>query len=238
MMKDMNRIKWIYIITGVLHLLSLSLSFSQVYIQDWLYGLTKVALMPLLIVIVSNYKGQFKDQKKTWNLMIAALTFSFLGDFLLLDFFQGQEFFLGGLTCFLVTHILYIMIFSSDRKGPIEWKPFPIVIFLIFVLAWAAGYYVLIYDALGNMLIPVTLYIIVIGRMAIQAVYRHGYVDRLSYGLVLIGACAFILSDCFVAWRVFIEDFSHSGVLVMSTYILAQFCIVEGVYRNKLSQAQ
>jgi len=237
-MKEPKKIKWLFVITGIIHLLSLSLSLSQVYIQDWLYGLSKIALMPLLILIASNYKRQFEEHKKTWNLMIAALAFSFLGDFLLLDFFPGQIFFLGGLSCFLVTHILYIMVFSTDKKGPIEWKLFPTLIFLILVLSWAGWYYVLIYDSLGNMIIPVTLYIIVIGRMAIQAVYRYGYVNRLSYGLVLIGAFAFMLSDCFVAWRVFMEDFSQSGVLVMSTYILAQFCIVEGVYMNHLSKAE
>jgi len=238
MMKEVIRIKWLYIITGFIHLLSLSLSFSQVYIQDLMYGLSKIALMPLLIVIVLMYKQKFAEHNKLWNLMIAALLFSFFGDFLLLDFFTGKLFFLGGLSCFLVTHVLYIMIFAAGRKGPIEWNGLAALIFLILILVWAAWFYILIYDALGNMIIPVSLYIIVIGLMAIQAVYRYAYVNRLSYGLVLIGALAFMLSDSFVAWRVFMEDFNHSGVLVMSTYILAQFCIVEGVYRNNLSRSQ
>jgi uncharacterized membrane protein YhhN len=69
--------------------------------------------------------------------------------------------------------------------------------------------------------------------MGITAAERHTNIK--SYGFVLIGAILFIISDSLIAINKFAFSIPLSDLWVMSTYIAAQYLIVQGVLleRNK-----
>ena len=48
---------------------------------------------------------------------------------------------------------------------------------------------------------------------------------------ILFGAIAFIASDSFLAINKFQEPIDHAAILIMSTYLAAQFGIVYGVIK-------
>lgn len=45
-----------------------------------------------------------------------------------------------------------------------------------------------------------------------------------------VGAVLFVVSDSMIAWNKFATEIKNERVLVMSTYILAQFLIVQGFF--------
>ena len=87
-------------------------------------------------------------------------------------------------------------------------------------------------DGLEDMLIPVITYVIAILTMAITASLRKGNVSNLSYNLVLIGALLFMISDSFIALNKFYTSVPYEHIIIMSTYALAQYCIVIGVLKQ------
>jgi uncharacterized membrane protein YhhN len=64
--------------------------------------------------------------------------------------------------------------------------------------------------------------------MLCGAVNRYEKVSRLSYWIVLAGAILFVLSDSGIAFSKFIHPFSGTSLLIMSTYVAAQYLIVAG----------
>jgi uncharacterized membrane protein YhhN len=85
-----------------------------------------------------------------------------------------------------------------------------------------------LYPDLADMRLPVMLYAIVILTMLTGAINRKEKVDRGSYYLVLTGAILFVISDSVIAVNKFSHPFASSGIVIMSTYIVAQYLIVAG----------
>ena len=56
---------------------------------------------------------------------------------------------------------------------------------------------------------------------------------NLSYSLVLVGSLLFIMSDSFIAVNKFYNEIASSHLIIMSTYALAQYCIVMGILKQK-----
>jgi len=54
-----------------------------------------------------------------------------------------------------------------------------------------------------------------------------------SFQLVVLGAALFIISDSILAINRFSHTIPFSGVAVMSTYIIAQWLIVNGLLQHK-----
>lgn len=167
-------------------------------------------------------------EAKTRTIMLVALVFSLIGDVLLMFDHVSMNYFLAGLISFLVAHIMYIIVFLQ-KKNAFK-KPVPlIVVLLIYVL----GLFYILFDRLGTMLIPVIAYILVILTMTITASLRKGTVPNLSYSLVLVGALLFVVSDSFIAVNKFYNEISSSHLIIMSTYALAQYCIVMGILKQR-----
>jgi uncharacterized membrane protein YhhN len=78
------------------------------------------------------------------------------------------------------------------------------------------------------MRIPVIIYAAVILTMLSGAINRLEKVNRKSYYLVLAGAILFVISDSSIAVNKFSHQFESSGIVIMSTYIVAQYLIVAG----------
>jgi len=152
----------------------------------------------------------------------SARFFSWAGDIALE--FNGM--FIPGLLFFLVAHLMYLWVFTSTPgKNSILSSR---VYLLITVLIFGIGLIVFLYNDLGKMRIPVILYAVVILLMLSGAINRIEKVNRKSYRFVLAGAILFVISDSFIAINKFSMPFECSSIVIMTTYVFAQFLIIQG----------
>lgn len=182
-------------------------------------------VISLIFLFIKTSEGVSKSIKR---ITLLALVFSLLGDILLMFVEQSPHFFTIGLVAFLTAHIMYILAFLKHRN-----KQKPIIGFIVFLLIYASGLFYLLKDGLGDMLIPVIVYMIVILSMATSAFLRKGMVNNLSYNLVFSGAIFFMISDSILALNKFYEPLPFSNISIMLTYALAQFLIVIGILKLK-----
>jgi uncharacterized membrane protein YhhN len=166
---------------------------------------------------------------KTRKLMLLALSFSLIGDVLIMFEDISNNYFLAGLVSFLLAHIMYIFVFLEKRNQSI--KP---IAFITLLLIYAFGLFYLLKDSLDDLLIPVIFYVVAILIMTITATLRKEKVLSLSYNLVLLGALLFMISDSFIALNKFYTPVAYEHIIIMSTYALAQYFIVMGVLKQKV----
>lgn len=185
---------------------------------------------PLIVIslILFFYLDGKQLANKTSRKILLALTFSLVGDVLLMFDHVSINYFLTGLISFLLAHVFYILVFL-EKKNSLKKS----ISFITILIIYAFGLFYVLKDGLGNMLIPVIIYILVILAMVIAASLRKENVPNISYNLVLIGALFFIISDSIIAVNKFYGKVPYEHLLIMSTYALAQYCIVMGVLKQK-----
>ncbi len=183
--------------------------------------LTKPLLMPLLIL--SYWFAT--SEANLW--IVCALAFGWWGDIFLMLPGEKSRNFLAGLVAFLINHLLYIVAFalSWTHLGALPaWFYLLVIPYFVFAL--------LIYRALrqglGKMKGPVIIYLGVILLMGIAALLRYGSCDPTSFWLVLSGSVVFMISDSILAWSKFRKLIAGNRVMVMASYLLAQFLIEYG----------
>ncbi|WP_316829217.1 lysoplasmalogenase [Pedobacter aquatilis] len=187
-------------------------------------------VLTLLIWLYSatTLKGRF--HKRIFTGLILALA----GDVFLMLQSGHAGFFIYGLIAFLLCHIFYIRAFILDHKSnPNHKNPF----FLWSVgglIIFCVGLFFYLQPFLGAMQFAVLMYAIIITVMAIMAVNRYGKVNLFSYRIILAGALFFLLSDSALAVNKFAQPIPQSGVLIMATYMIAQYLIVYGTVERKL----
>ncbi|MEO9572025.1 MAG: lysoplasmalogenase [Polaribacter sp.] len=204
-------------IFSILFLIVVSLHLLGLLQNDALAFFTKPFItISLAIVYLSSVK-----KANFWY--VSALFFSFWGDTFLL--FKDQ-FFLFGLFSFLIGHILYIKISSGYLKSI---SMFKIIGFSIpFIFSFGSVVF-LIKDNLGEMLIPVIIYGIVISTFGLLTVLNYNQTKRKENLWLFFGAVIFIISDSLLAINRFYEAREVYGISVMITYILAQYLICKAM---------
>ncbi|HLO82440.1 MAG TPA: lysoplasmalogenase family protein, partial [Chitinophagaceae bacterium] len=102
--------RWIFLLLFVVTAIDLFLLITE--------NPNRVFSKPLLMpVLIWAYIGEQDNKTMFSRLIIAALFFSWLGDiFLMFDHIDSLYFILG-LSCFLTTHILYIIYFLRIDSG-------------------------------------------------------------------------------------------------------------------------
>ena len=194
-------------------------------LSNWHY-ITKPSL--LIALIVYYFVKSKALSNKIRALTLIALVFSLLGDILLMLVDQSPNYFMLGLISFLLAHVFYCLVFLLYRNPKANPKS------LIIVLAiYAIGLFYLLKDGLDNLLIPVSVYIIIILLMVVTAFLRQKNVASKSFNLVFLGAILFVISDSVLALNKFYMPLSFSGIGIMSTYALAQFFIVIGLLKQR-----
>ena len=143
---------------------------------------------------------------------------------------KDDLYFLIGLGSFLVAHFNYFLAFKSEykasgKKGLIIQKPY--VVYVVVLVAGVMNMVILQFLSF-DMYIPVTAYSTAIIFMVVAALNRKGIVSPKSFQLVIYGAALFVISDACIAVNKFIAPFPKAGVVIMITYILAQYLIVQG----------
>ena len=185
----------------------------------------------IMLMLIAYYISQSNESK---GIFLAALFFCWLGDVLLM--FQGEIYFILGLVAFLIGHLFYIVTFrqlkwtTGKTLLPTQKVRFPLPIVLATI-----GLMVVLQPKLGAMLIPVLVYAIVIMIMAISALFRNGFTNPSSFGWVFAGAIFFMISDSTLAINKFHTQFIGASIIIMSTYVTAQFMIVRGVLNHSPS---
>jgi uncharacterized membrane protein YhhN len=190
--------------------------------------ITKVMIIPILLIIFFANLNPLNE--KLHLMMAAGLVFSWFGDILLEFTGRNENMFLFGLASFMAAQLIYMYVFfatpggnslASNRK-----------LLLIPPVAAAALLISFLYGDLGTMRLPVILYALAIMAMVTGAINRIEKVNRESFNLVLAGAVLFLISDSTIAINKFSYKFDLSSMVVMSTYIMAQYLITVGYIKQ------
>jgi uncharacterized membrane protein YhhN len=213
-----------YPVIGIIHLLAIATG------SDLLIKITKPLLMISIMIWFIIETGSIKHNLKTK--IILAIIFSWFGDmFLMLDL--NANFFILGLGSFLAAHIAYISVnvtpggIDSNKSGGIK------LLVWIIALAYGMGMIWILWPGLEDLKLPVILYTAVIMAMTLTAFHRKVYYTSWVY--VLIGAVLFVASDSMLAYDKFVAELPVGRVLVMSSYILAQYFLIKG-YISQLKE--
>ncbi|MBK9149542.1 MAG: lysoplasmalogenase [Saprospiraceae bacterium] len=186
----------------------------------------RIVAKPLIMATLLGFYIS-KVQKQSYALL-SAMIFALLGDAFLL--FTSDDFFIIGLSCFLLMQILYTTVFLKDRsrKTPVVYgAAAAIIICGLFLL-----YY--LWPALNAMQIPVALYTAAITVMVISAILRSDSIR--AYPWVVAGVLLFMVSDGVLAVGKFREALPLQHYIVMLTYMLAQYFIVTGMAEHHKSE--
>ncbi|MFT4697568.1 MAG: putative membrane protein YhhN [Flavobacteriaceae bacterium] len=165
------------------------------------------ALTTILIVLVPILFSK-TSSKKYKNLIIIGLFFCLIGDVFLLD----NAYFIAGLASFLVGHLIFTYAFLSLKRFQKKYGIFAILLFI------GLSYFYYLKPSLGEITIPVGVYILVIVLMNWQALSLYALEKNKVHLMICIGAILFLISDSILAFDKFKESFSFAGVLILTTY--------------------
>ncbi|MBL4744842.1 MAG: lysoplasmalogenase [Flavobacteriaceae bacterium] len=175
-------------------------------------------LLSLIALYVISTK---KEINKTY---VFALVFSFLGDVFLL--FDGTLFFMLGLGSFLIAHLFFIKVVVS------WWKLFNLKNTLLIAIPFGvlvAGLILFLNDYLGEMLLPVIVYALVIGAFGTVATILYKQHRTSVAFIMMLGAFVFMSSDTVLSINLFYKPMMVLNILVMLSYVIAQYLIYKSV---------
>lgn len=153
-------------------------------------------------------------QNPSWlgRLIGAGLLFSAVGDVVLE---LPGDWFVPGLLAFLIAHALYVAAWLTEERGSKAFVALPFY-------TYGAGMLVFLHDGLGDLLVPVAVYVAVICTMMWRAWAR---VSKDSDWTVLagaIGVVVFAASDSTIALNKFHAPTPQADLVIMVTYWLGQ----------------
>ncbi|WP_426091676.1 lysoplasmalogenase [Flavobacterium sp. DSR3-2] len=208
------------------------IGFSLVYISFIFFENENIAwflkpfLLPFLLLAV-----YFQERFSTKKILLTALTLSWVGDIILMFADKGELYFIAGLIAFLLSHISYIILFSKQLKIYLKKSK---IIFWVGVTAIAFYLIVImliLLPSLGDLKIPVFVYALTISIMLLFALKGFLNWQKPANSYILIGAIVFVASDSLLAFDKFYAPLQYSSLLIMATYLLAQYLIVIGILK-------
>ncbi len=205
----------VYFLLFAIHMYSISEDLSNL----------RMATKPLICLVLIAYLFQKTKLKSRFQKLVAGgLVFGLIGDVLLML----PNKFLFGLAAFLIGHLFYVVAFYKQIYG-VKLNEHKIHLFIALLLSlYSYNFYTLLSPSLGIEKYPVILYIFVIALMAYFAFLRRYQTNSWSFLAIMLGAVLFIISDSILAANKFVAYIANSGLLIMSTYMLAQYGITLG----------
>lgn len=188
----------------------------------------------IMVALVGLYLSSVPQRNQTF---VRALFFCWAGDVLLMFQPTAEVFFMAGLAAFLIGQILYVVAFRELRvasRGSEFSVPQKIRFSLPVILA-GTGLVAILFPKLGSLKLPVMTYSVALIVMVMSAIFRYGQTSFRSYLLMLSGAILFMISDSTLAMNKFYSPIPLSGIWIMSTYIMAQYLIVQGAIEHARS---
>jgi uncharacterized membrane protein YhhN len=166
---------------------------------------------------------------------LLALVFCWVGDVLLI--FQSKEnfFFVSGLASFLVAHVAYIFCYRHWQVGSASAALLGSqkVRFSFPILLLGTGFITILFPSLGGLKVPMMMYTLIITLMVLTAFFRYGQTSTSSFWFIFSGAFLFTISDATLAINKFKIAFGAAPFIIMFTYSVAQYFIVEGALRHE-----
>ena len=143
-----------------------------------------VPVLALAVLVLSGRRDGYAAA------VAIGLTLSALGDLLL----EVPGHFVAGLATFLCAHVAYTAAFVRDERRLRIGRALPFAL-------WLLGAFVWIRPGLGEMTVPVVVYMLAIGTMMWRAAARMGGAasDDAGARAALVGAILFGLSDTLIA---------------------------------------
>ena len=197
----------------VLILLFFGLGLYYVFLFETIDSSLKMVfkLLPMILLIALAFLTKVQVKSPYYWLISTGLIFCAVGDYTL-------QWFIVGLSFFLIGHIFYIFAFRSTnhQNTPLYVKVI-LALFGVVMMFWIAGSLLQKGDTV--LAIAVTAYIFVILTMGWTS-FRTGS------KFAVIGAILFIVSDSVLAINRFMVDVPASHILIMFTYYGAQFFLM------------
>ena len=185
------------------------------------------AFKPLILASLLVLYTFSVSKRNKWYLL--ALIFSLLGDVFLL--FEGKLFFMIGLVSFLIAHILFIKIILGWLTKSSLYNV--VGAFIPFLITFSGLIYVL-KDSLNELLIPVIIYGITISMFGVVSLLNLLNTKTTKALWMFFGALVFITSDSILAINKFYFSKEIFEILVMVTYIVAQYLIYRSMILKKV----
>ncbi len=183
---------------------------------------TKPLLIPLLMLIY--YLSTKHVSYRYSGLLYAALTFSWIGDIILIE--KGETiYFLAGILTFLAAQMSYAFLFyvSSEKniEGHSKWR----IVGAVGIALFLATMIYILYPESDELGFAVLSYSIVVFVMLLSALFHKGYGQH----YIITGALLFVSSDSILAYNKFVEPIPFGLVAVVVLYMLAQYYFVRGM---------
>ncbi len=173
----------------------------------------ELVLKPIPVMMLAAVLWRRSRGGASATLIALGLVASALGDVLLA---WSEEAFIGGLVAFLVGHVLYLSAFVMQEKSRSLVRLVPFAL-------WSTGVVAVLYPKLGDLTVPVGIYVAVITAMVWRASAMWGRVA--SGGAAVLGASLFVVSDSLLAFDKFGDSFPLAHLAVMLTYWAGQLWI-------------
>jgi uncharacterized membrane protein YhhN len=219
----MKKFTLFFIVVVIAEIISISNNIAYPWLEFISKPLIIISLFAFVLVSTKGISSKFK------NWILLALFFSWMGDLFLMLLEDHPEFFMYGLLSFLISHVFYILAFTTPVHKPLSipiYRRYPLSYIIPF--GYSAYVFSVLKPGLGDMSIPVLIYIIVISVMLVIALNRYGKVNNNSYLWIVLGAFLFVTSDSILAFNKFHNEIEFSRYYIMITYMFAQFFIVNG----------
>ena len=219
--------------------LKIYIGFSIVYLLLLLSGYESfdLFLKPILIPLLGF--GVYLHKKfPSKNIVLTALLFSWIGDVILLFADIAEIYFILGLVAFLISHVIYSVVFNKQTKTRNKKTKAAFLIGSLIIGCYLIGMLSLLLPTLGELKIPVIVYATVISLMLLFAF--NGFLTWKKPGnqFVFIGAVIFVASDSILAVNKFHMPIEKSSFFIMLTYLVAQYLIINGILKLNSNQNQ
>jgi uncharacterized membrane protein YhhN len=185
-------------------------------------------LTTALVIAMFAVEGAGAPRDWTWTCVVLGLVASLAGDVLLM---LGPDRFAAGLASFLVAHAFYIAAFAgralavdgaTGRVG--YWAP------LVALAIYGVGMLAYLGPGLGELRVPVAVYVAVITLMGWQAAAAYALAGDARAAEAFAGAALFVTSDSLLAVDKFRRRVPAAQAFVLSTYFAAQWLIASSAY--------
>lgn len=212
----------IYILVLMLHLFAQLLGYTSIQ-----YG-SKLILLPLLMLYF-YVQPFFATAAKSKYLILFGLFGSFLGDAFLLS----EAYFIPGMIAFMTTHIFNILFFHPLKPKMGESKT-KLHVSILLLAVFCAFVYFFLKDAMGALIYPILVYMLLISTSAIYTVRAslNAKATTIANLFWTPGMLFFIASDAVLAFNKFYwstqSPIDHIGLVTMATYGIAQLLLVKG----------
>ena len=187
-------------------------------------SMLQMVFKPMIILLLMALYSFSVEKKNKWYLL--ALIFSFMGDVFLMD---KNNLILYGNASFLMTQLIYIVLIVRQMERPTFFHKFLYAFLYTNYVVYLLG---LLKPNLGALFYPVLIYGITIAVFGLVATLNYVAKRTIPTLLLMLGAFLFIASDSMIALNKFNEPQAYYPVVIMITYVLAQYLIFKYFLNN------